>query len=188
MNLVISRCSVMLSSSASERYTAISVDGSINSRPLSIFLRLCDIWSKERQARTGISTIIPKIYWGWTKPELIYKNIPFLAIPTFCLHAFNPHSTLLIEKVRKDPKMDPKSKHVTFEVKMKRLESGYTLMMCNSGRMEKWLVIIYEEQEHTLTPPAVDTRGVWGETASTYEDSRGKWGAQRKQVSVIIES
>ena len=168
MNLVISRCSVMLSSSASERYTAISVDGSINSRPLSNFLRLCDIWSKERQARTGISTIIPKIYWGWTKPELIYKNIPFLAIPTFCLHAFNPHST--------------------FEVKMKRLESGYTLMMCNSGRMEKWLVIIYEEQEHTLTPPAVDTRGVWGETASTYEDSRGKWGAQRKQVSVIIES
>ena len=121
MNLVISRCSVMLSSSASERYTAISVDGSINSRPLSIFLRLCDIWSKERQARTGISTIIPKIYWGWTKPELIYKNIPFLAIPTFCLHAFNPHSTLLIEKVRKDPKMDPKSKTCYFWSKNEKI-------------------------------------------------------------------
>lgn len=71
---------------------------------------------------------------------------------------------------------------------MKKLESGYTLMMCNPGRMEKWLLIINEKQEHTLTPPAMDTRGVWGETASTYEDSREKWGAQRKQVSVIIES
>ena len=72
---------------------------------------------------------------------------------------------------------------------MKKLESGYTLMMCNSGRMEKWLLNISEQQEEqTLTPPAVDTRGVWEETASTYEDSREKWGAQRKQVSVIIES